>query len=60
MPRKNLDQRWGESRAITVRLGRADNAALAALVEAWGVTPSEVVRRALQEAAARTRAAPPS
>ena len=55
MPRKNLDQRWGESRAITVRLGRDDRLALAELVDAWGGTQSDVMRRALQEAVERVR-----
>ena len=55
MPRKNLEQGWGESRAITVRLAVKDRRALAELVDAWGCTQSDAVRRAIEEAAARVR-----
>ena len=51
MPRKNLDRFWGESDAITVRLGTKEWRALGALRSAWGGTKSEVIRRAIREAA---------
>ena len=59
MPRKNLDQRWGESRAITVRLAVKDRRALAELVDAWGCTQSDAVRRALQDVWSRRLTAAP-
>ncbi len=55
MPRHNLTGGWGESRVMTVRLAPEDDRRLAALTEAWNMTASEVLRRALQEAADRER-----
>jgi len=53
MPRRNLTGGWGESRVVTVRLAPEDARRLAALTEAWNLTPSKVLRRALQDAAER-------
>ena len=57
MGRKNLDGTWrGPSTSITARLGRPEVAALLALRQAWGGTDSEIIRRALREAAQRASA----
>lgn len=53
MPRKNLTGSWGESRAMTVRLTAAEHRAISTLREHWGGTNSDVVRRALTDAAKR-------
>ena len=53
MPRRNLTGGWGESRVVPVRLPSEDTHRLAALTEAWNLTPSKVLRRALRDAADR-------
>jgi len=54
MPRRNLAGGFGgESRIVTVRLTPADTLCLRNLAEAWGMTPSEVLRRLLRQAAER-------
>ena len=54
MGRKNLDGTWrGPSDTITARLGRPEVDALLSLRQTWGGTDSEILRRALREAALR-------
>lgn len=54
MARRNLAGGYGgESRVVTVRLTPADTRTLRDLAEAWQVTPSEVLRQALRQAAER-------
>ena len=56
MPRRSLaGTRWGESERLTVRVSPGELRALNELVDAWGQDRSEVVRRAIREAAAQLR-----
>lgn len=56
MPRRNLDGRYaGESRRITVRLGDKAMRDLDELTDAWGGERSDVIRRAVQQAATAAR-----
>jgi|GEM_PF-6949798 len=56
MPRRNLDQSfWGERPRITLRLGTKERAALVELAKEWPGDRSELIRRALREAACATR-----
>lgn len=56
MPRRSLAGTcWGESERLTVRVSPKELRALDALVAAWGTDRSEVIRRAIREAAARAR-----
>jgi len=53
VPRRNLSGRWGETATITLRLPAADRELLAQMAAGWSCSQSEVLRRALREAAAR-------
>jgi len=56
MPRRSLiGTTWGESERLTIRVSPRELRALNELVDTWGTDRSEVVRRAIREAAARAR-----
>lgn len=56
MPRRSLDgSYWGESQRLTVRLTRRDLRLLDDLATAWTTDRSDVIRRALRDAADTAR-----
>lgn len=57
MPRRNLKGTWGESTPISVRLSPEERGDIRHLCEQWGCTTSAAIRRAIRDAARRTRPA---